>query len=116
MVCIFKNWERTFFPNLANTSCTNYTQTYISSVGKIHKGGDDFSRKCTPRYFVPFLQFKQSRYRRTEISSVSDPYHFDFDLDPDPRIRIRDDGSGSGSEVTFENVNRIFPIKCYARL
>ena len=67
MVCIFKNWERTFFPNLANTSCTNYTQTYISSVGKIHKGGDDFSRKCTPRCFVPFLQFKQSRYRRTEI-------------------------------------------------
>ena len=34
-------------------------------------------------------------------SSVSDPYH--FDLDPDP-------------EVTFDSVNRIFPIKCYARL
>ena len=36
------------------------------------------------------------------------------------RIRIRDDGSrsgsGSGSEVTFDSVNRIFPIKCYARL
>ena len=48
--------------------------------------------------------------------SVSDPYH--FDLDPDPRIRIRDDGSGygSGSEVTFDSVNRIFPIKCYVRL
>ena len=46
------------------------------------------------------------------ISSVSDPYH--IDLDPDPRIRIRDDGSGS--EVTFDSVNRIFPIKCYARL
>ena len=46
--------------------------------------------------------------------SVSDPYH--FDADPDPRIRIRDDGSGSGSEVTFDSVNRIFPIKCYARL
>ena len=45
-------------------------------------------------------------------SSVSDPYH--FDLDSDPRIRIRDDGSGS--EVTFDSVNRIFPIKCYARL
>ena len=40
--------------------------------------------------------------------SVSDPYH--FDLDPDPRIRIHDDGSGS--EVTFDSVNRIFPIKC----
>ena len=25
-------------------------------------------------------------------------------------------GSGSGSEVTFDSVNRIFPIKCYARL
>ena len=46
------------------------------------------------------------------FSSVSDPYH--FDLDPDPRIRIRDDGSGS--EVTFDSVNRNFPIKCYARL
>ena len=44
--------------------------------------------------------------------SVSDPYH--FDLDPDPWIRIRDDGSGS--EVTFDSVNWIFPIKCYARL
>ena len=32
------------------------------------------------------------------------------------RIRIRDDGSASGSEVTFDSVNRIFPIKCYARL
>ena len=41
--------------------------------------------------------------------SVSDPYH--FDLDPDPRIRIRDHGSGSGSEVTFDSVNRIFPIR-----
>ena len=51
-------------------------------------------------------------------SSVSDPYHFDVDPDPDPdpRIRIRDDGSGSESEVTFDSVNRIFPIKCYARL
>ena len=38
--------------------------------------------------------------------SVSDPCH--FDADPDPRIRIRDDGSGS--EVTFDSVNRIFPI------
>ena len=47
-------------------------------------------------------------------TSVSDPYH--FDSDPDPRIRIRYDGSGSGSEVTFDSVNRIFPIKCYARL
>ena len=46
----------------------------------------------------------------TVSSSVSDPYH--FDSDPDPRIRIRDDGS----EVTFDSVNRIFPIKCYARL
>ena len=46
--------------------------------------------------------------------SVSDPYHFDLDPDPDPRIRIRDDGSGS--EITFDSVNRIFPIKCYARL
>ena len=51
-----------------------------------------------------------------EEISVSDPYHFDLDPDPDPRIRIRDDGSGSGSEVTFDSVNRIFPIKCYARL
>ena len=25
-------------------------------------------------------------------------------------------GSGSGSEVTFDSVHRIFPIKCYARL
>ena len=52
------------------------------------------------------------------IASVSDPYHFDADPDPDPRIRIRYDGSGSGSgsEVTFDSVNRIFPIKCYARL
>ena len=49
-------------------------------------------------------------------TSVSDPYHFDLDPDPDPRIRIRDDGSGSGSEVTFDSVNRIFSIKCYARL
>ena len=48
------------------------------------------------------------------ICSVSDPYHFVSDPDPDPRIRIRDDGSGS--EVTFDSVNRIFPIKCYARL
>ena len=47
-------------------------------------------------------------------SSVSDPYHFHLDPDPDPRIHIRDDGSGS--EVTFDSVNRIFPIKCYARL
>ena len=46
--------------------------------------------------------------------SVSDPYHFDLDPNPDPRIRIRDDGSGS--EVTFDSVNRIVPIKCYARL
>ena len=59
-----------------------------------------------------------------DSASVSDPYHFDADADPDPdpRIRIRDDGSGtwlwygSGSEVTFDSVNRIFPIKCYARL
>ena len=43
--------------------------------------------------------------------SVSDPYHFDADRDPDPGIRIRDDGS----EVTFDSVNRIFPL-CYARL
>jgi len=48
----------------------------------------------------------------SRLISVSDPYH--FDADPDPRIRIRDDGSGS--EVTFDSVNRIFPIKCYARL
>ena len=48
------------------------------------------------------------------VSSVSDPYHFDSDPDPDLRIRIREDGSGS--EVTFDSVNRIFPIKCYARL
>ena len=54
------------------------------------------------------------------LSSVLD--HFDAAPDPDPRIRIRDDGSGSwlwygsGSEVTFDSVNRIFPIKCYARL
>ena len=47
-----------------------------------------------------------------EESSVSDQYH--FDLDPDPGIRIR--VHGSGSEVTFDSVNRIFPIKCYARL
>ena len=47
-------------------------------------------------------------------SSVSDPYHFDLDPDPDPRIRIR--VHGSGSEVTFDSVNRIFPIKFYARL
>ena len=46
--------------------------------------------------------------------SVSDPYHFDLDPDPDPWIRIRD--HGSGSEVTFDSVNRIFPIKFYARL
>ena len=26
-------------------------------------------------------------------------------------IRIRDHGSGSGSEVTFDSVNRIFPIR-----
>ena len=39
--------------------------------------------------------------------SFSDPYHFDLDPDPDPRIRIRDDGS----EVTFDSVNRIFPIR-----
>ena len=46
-------------------------------------------------------------------SSVSDPYHFDLDPDPDPRIRIRDHGSGygSGSEVTFDSMNRIFPIR-----
>ena len=51
-------------------------------------------------------------------NSVSDPYHFDVDPDPDPdpRIRIRDDGSGSESGVTFDSVNRIFPIKRYARL
>ena len=48
------------------------------------------------------------------LNSGSDPYNFDSDPDPDPRIRIRDDGSGS--EVTFDSVNRIFPIKCYARL
>ena len=54
------------------------------------------------------IQTKHSNY--STRGSVSDPYHFD----PDPRIRIRDDGSGS--EVTFDSVNRIFPIKCYARL
>ena len=45
------------------------------------------------------------------IISVSDPYNFDLDPDPDPRIRIRYHGSGSGSEVTFDSVNRIFPIR-----
>ena len=42
------------FPNLANKNSTNYTQTYITSVGKIHKGGDDFSRKCTPVFCTFF--------------------------------------------------------------
>ena len=50
----------------------------------------------------------------SHFCSVSDPYNFDSDTDPGPWIRIRDDGSGS--EVTFDSENRIFPIKCYARL
>ena len=37
----------------------------------------------------------------THNVSVSDPYHFDSDPDPDP---------------DSDSVNRIFPIKCYARL
>ena len=61
----------------------------------------------------PYMQKWQYPIHNVTLeTSVSDPYH--FDADPDPRIRIRDDWSGS--EVTFDSVNRIFPIKCYARL
>ena len=67
-----------------------------------------------PLYFLipPPPSFKIIFSHWIGETSVSDPYH--FDLDPDPGIRIR--VHGSGSEVTFDSVNRIFPIKCYARL
>ena len=77
---------------------------------------DEPPKKKKKKQKIKFGRKEQSNLK--VCSSVSDPYHFDSDpdLDPDPGIRIRDDGSGSGSEVTFDSVNRIFPIKCYARL
>ena len=67
--------------------------------------------QCKQTHLTLIVIQKVSRIIICFVTSVSDPYH--FDLDPDPRIRIRDhgSGSGSGSEVTFDSVNRIFPIR-----
>ena len=76
---------------------------------------ENFSNKKLYKEWKPQRKWqKHCKILCIYVFSVSDPYH--FDLDPDPGICICDDGSGSGSEVTFDSVNWIFPIKCYARL
>ena len=86
------------------------TLLYKTSLGT-HSCPEMEFNEFEPRFKSAKTRFKLSAGLNLE-TSVSDPYH--FDLDPDPEIRIRDDGSGS--EITVDSVNRIFPIKCYARL
>ena len=49
------------------------------------------------------IYVKSLSTKMTHNVSVSDPYHFDSDSDQDP-------------DPDSDSVNRIFPIKCYARL